>query len=344
MTYQSQRFDFVAAGIPAVNRLARPAVRDLGLADWVQAKSREHGLEVRVSDAGQRSALLARMLGGRRQFLDLFAGPFLGALHGMRPTSATSSHAYPHRDGVALSSEQGVLTFGGLCARMPDTSREQARALADTALRAGVLRRGLVLGCAVCEEVQFQPLERLGQTWTCLRCGATGQLDLAAWRMPVDVPTWFYDLHPVARHFLRDHGEVSVLLSAHLASQTPRLPKAVFQDVEELEFALQGTPRVEVDLITYNDDILTVAECKSTDHLAGGKAKGQAEVAKKCQAVEWLQADRLLFATTALTWSEATRNVIRGGVATYPWGPLGAPEVRLVTGLGTPEVLDERLL
>jgi hypothetical protein len=41
------------------------------------------------------------MLGSRRQFLDLFAGPFLGAF-GMRPTSAPSSHAYPGRDGVAL--------------------------------------------------------------------------------------------------------------------------------------------------------------------------------------------------------------------------------------------------
>ena len=334
ISYQSHRANFVMAGIPAINKLARPAVRDLSLSAWIEAKVREHQLTTQLSAAGHRTALLTRMLGGRRQFVSLFSGPLLAALHGLTPTSSTTTKAYPEHDGVALSSEEGVLSFAGFCARIPGRIPGQVREHLDVALHAGVLRRGLVLQCGTCEQVQFRTVDQIGQTWVCFRCEAGSDLGWRAWKKPEDEPTWFYDLHPVARHLLRDHGDVPALLSTFLASRQDA-EECRFEDVAEVEFIRGGNRVVELDLVAYRDDTLIVAECKSNDHLATTKVGARAEVKKKCQAAAWLKADQMVFATTADAWTSGTSAAIKTAVEEFVWGPLGSPEVHLITGLGT---------
>lgn len=342
ISYESHRFDFVVSGIPEVNKLARPAVRDLSLTAWIEAKGREHDFATRPSPAGHRTNQLTRMLGGRRPFVDLFSGPLLPALQDLLPTSSTTSEAYPNHDGVALGAGEGVLSLAGFNSRVPGLDVDQLRGQLDVMLRAGVLRRGLVLQCETCEEVQFQSVDKIGQTWICARCDASGDLSRAAWKMPNDEPVWFYDLHPVARHFLRDHGDVSALLSAYLAAHRAD-DNAIFHDVSELEFMVKGQPKVEVDLISYVEDTLTVAECKSNDHLATDKTKARDEVNKKCQVAAWLHADQLVFATTASTWTNSTPGVIRSAITAFPWGPLGSPDTYLITGLGTATPITQAL-
>lgn len=332
MTYQSRRCDFILSGTRRENTLARVALRDLSLAAWVRAKAAEHGRTVSPSDAGRRTALLANMLGGRRQYVELFGGPLLPALRAMLTTSATSSKAYPAGDGVSLSSTEGVLTFDGICTRAVDLELPDVRDHVDSALRAGVLRRGLVLGCSTCEQKQFQTVDKLGQRWRCVRCDTQNDLDQRTWKLPADEPTWFYDLHPVGRHVLRENGEVSALLSARLHGQRKDQREA-FGDLEEVEFLQADQPQVEVDLVVYADDVLTVAECKSPGVLTG--RAGKREVGKKCQAAAWLRADQLVFATTAEEWTPATRTLVKDVVAGFGgWGPLGPPDVSFVEGLG----------
>ncbi len=331
LTYQSSRFNFVIAGMSTVNKLASPAVRDLSLRAWVDAKAREHDLTTKLSDAGQRTALLTRMLGGRDAFVDLFAGPLLPALKDLCPSNSSSTKAYPAGDGVALGGGQGVLSFDGFCARV-DRDTSETRDRLDAALRTGVVRRGLVLRCPICEEVQFQTVDKLSQVWTCSRCDAPANLDHAAWKEP-DEPTWFYDLHPVARRLLSDHGEVPAQLSAHLAD-AKREKRSRLQSVEELEFVENGERQVEVDLIAYYDDILVVAECKS-GRLPADKGKASTEVEKKCRAAAWLRADRLVFATSRPSWPQSTPGIIRTALNKSTWNALGPPEVHLITGLGT---------
>lgn len=335
ISYQSHRFNWVIAGIPEVNKLARPAVRDLSLAAWIDAKGREHGFTTRPSTAGHRTALLTRLLGSRQQFVDLFSGPLLPALHALQPTSSSTTVAYPDNDGVALPAGEGALTFAGFKARTPELDTGQLRELLDSTLRAGVLRRGLVLQCRTCEEAQFQPVDKVGQTWTCARCGAPGDLSQPAWKQPAGEPTWYYNLHPAARHLLRDHGDVPAMLSAYLATERQTNPHAQLHDVGELEFVVNGKRQVEADLIAHVDETLTVAECKSTDNVAPSKVKAREEVRKKCQVAAWLQADHFIFATTRPAWTNYTPGVIRSAVAEFSWGPLGPPEVHLITGLGT---------
>ncbi|MGH2600498.1 MAG: hypothetical protein ACRDJ9_14070, partial [Dehalococcoidia bacterium] len=331
-TYESRRPDLVLAGTRPENTLARVALRDMSLSAWIGAKAAEHDLTARPSDAGQRTALLAGMLGGRRPYVELFGGQLLPALRAMLATSASSKQAYPNEDGVSLSSTEGVVTFAGICARAAGLDGDDVRGRVDAALRAGVLRRGLVLLCATCGQKQFQTLDNLGQRWRCVRCDGWSDLDRRAWKLPADEPTWFYDLHPVGRHVLGEHGEVPALLSAYLQKQQKN-QHDVFDDVEEITFLQGNQPQVEVDLVAYANDVLTVAECKSIGEMAGQAAKR--EVRKKCRAAAWLRADRLLFATTAQTWTAASRTLVNDVIRDFDkWGPLGPPQVKFVAGLG----------
>ncbi|MFC7717254.1 hypothetical protein [Nonomuraea recticatena] len=332
VTYGSRRYDLVRGGARPENALARVALRHLSLAAWVRAKAAEHDLSALPSEAGRRASLLASMLGGRRRYIDLFGGPLLPALRAMLATSAKTKEAYPNGDGVSLSSTEGVLTFAGIYARVADMKLADVRELADAALRAGVLRRGMVLRCAACEQKQFQTVEKLSQRWSCVRCNALNDLDRHAWKLPADEPTWYYDLHPVGRHMLSEHGEVPALLSAYLRKQR-KGQRGMFDDLEEVAILRGNQPQVEVDLVAYTDDVLTVAECKTPGELTG--KKGRQEVLKKCRAAAWLRADRLLFATTAEEWTQATRVMVENAVASFSeWGPLGSPQVEFVARLG----------
>jgi hypothetical protein len=291
-------------------------------------------VSVHPSDAGRRTALLTRMLGSRQAFVDLFGGDLLPALRALRPENPRTDMSYPDRDGVVLGSREGVLTFEGFVRRAPSLDSDVVRDRVDAVLQAGVLRRGLVLQCSVCEQKQFQTIDAVGQRWACSRCGAENGLNRRAWKKPVEEPIWFYDLHPVGRQVLAGNGDVPALLAAYLAAR-PGYPIGFppYQDVEEIEFRRGGDRQAEADLIAYWQDTLMVAECKSSDHLAKQGTGARAEVIKKCRIVQWLRADDLLFATTAPTWSAATRTHIEQAVRSFDWGQTGPPRVYVVTGL-----------
>jgi len=337
ISHLSSRLDFVATGTQNINRIARPALRELSLHAFIAAKATEHGMTIRVSDAGQRTAQLTRMLGGRDKFTALFGGRMLPVLHDLCPSSTTNDKAYPDGDGVALRVGEGVLSFDGICARATGMDRSDIHDQVDAALRAGVLRRGLVLRCQVCLTKQLQTIDKVGQRWNCDRCDATNDLDHGTWHISTDEPTWFYGLHPVGEHLLRDHGDVPALLAAHLSQPAPARP-STYQDVTEIEFVTDGKPTVEADLIAYRGDTLIVAECKSSGALGStSNTAMRAEIVKKCRAAAWLQADQLVFATTAAAWKPGVENAVRGNASSFDqWPAFNLPAILLITGLGGP--------
>lgn len=332
ISHRSRRFDFVQGGIPQVNRIPRPAFKDLSLVDWVGAKASQHGFSTVVKGAGGHTTQLARMLGGREAFLDLFAGPLLPALRGFHAEGDSTRESYPDCDGVRIQAGEGVLNFAGICARSGALTTREVREKLDPAVRAGVLIRGLVLGCATCNEVQFQAVDKLRQRWVCARCDAINDLDHTSWKYPVEEPTWFYDLHPIARRLLKEHGEIPALLAARLA--IVGIGES-YRDLAEMTFVEGSKPRAEIDLIAYRGDTLIVAECKSADHLDGTKKQMTAEVTKKCQVASMLQADLLIFATTAQAWQAATHTAITDAVRGFKWPAIGAPELQFVESLGS---------
>jgi hypothetical protein len=330
ISHQSRGLDFYIGRGKQMNRGPRLAFKDLSLPDWVAAKARQHGQSTLIKGPGRRTAQLERMLGGRAPFLELFAGPLLPALRAFQAPGPSSRRAYPAGDGVRIRAGEGVLSFAGICARSGSLGPGEVRDRLDSALRAGVLVRGLVLRCPTCEEVQFQALDRLRQRWDCARCEAINDLNRPSWKDPIGEPTWFYDLHPIARRLLEDNGEISALLAARLRK------RQTYCDLAEVTFVEDGKPRAEIDLIAYRDDTLIVAECKSSDHLDGTRKQMKAEVIKKCRIASMLQADLLIFATAAAEWQTATRTAIIDALQEFEWSAIGAPDLEFIENLGIP--------
>ncbi|WP_157124948.1 hypothetical protein [Nocardia pseudovaccinii] len=320
------------SGIPELNRLPRPKLRDLSLPDWVRGKVAQHGLTTHLSGAGHKTAQLERMLGGRKEFLALFAGPLLPALRKMKATGKRTKDCYPNGEGARIRANYGVLYFGGFRQLVPGLSPVEIRQLLDPVLEAGVIRTGLALICRVCTEEQFQAIDRLGQRWTCERCDSINNLNMAAWNKPEHESIWSYDLHPVGRQVLDEHGEVPAALASYLS-----LIEGCknYQDISEIYLAKGTKAQAELDVVAYRDDTLIIGEAKSAAEIASTtKEKRVADVRKKCLAAVWLQADELVFGTSEPVWKPNAETDIRQAIENFNWSDIGRPTVRLISGLG----------
>jgi hypothetical protein len=253
-----------------------------------------------------------------------------------------SSAAYPHGEGVVLLNgiREGYLTFAGMLKFAEDgTSTGALRDAVDAIAARGVVRRGLVLGCATCNRPSFTAVGNLAQVNQCPRCGAANELARQQWRDPIEEPAWYYDLHPVVRELLADNGEVPLLLSRHLRS-TSRW----YDDAPELELRdATGSPVAEADLIAASDNSLIIAEAKSNNTLGSNPREIKRAAAKRVKLADVLRADQIILATTQQDWSPSSPTAMRDAVNGHSWGAGLPPSVRLVTGLGGDQVQDLRL-
>jgi hypothetical protein len=223
----------------------------------------------------------------------------------------------------------GILKYGKAEAGKEADFRRQV----DDMLARGVLRRGLILGCAQCGKPAFTTIDNLAQVNRCPRCSALNDLSQPRWRKPDTEPQWYYDLHPTVREHLSQDGDIPLLLSHYLRTKARR-----YVDVAELELIdAVGNPLAEADLIAISDGQLITAEAKRPGSL--GKAKLAQAAAKRALLAEQLHADQILLATADSQWQEASINTLCKQVRTRPWA-IPAPRVRLVCGLGTDEIVD----
>jgi hypothetical protein len=341
ITFDAGRLGFVAGTAP-LSRLARPRLREPGLAEWARLLARQSGLGLGLSSAGRRAETLRQMWGSREGFVGSMTGELLPVLRAFQPSHAKSSDAYPDGEGVVLLNgvREGYLTFTGMLRYAggkigPAALRDSVDALAAS----GVVRRGLILGCGTCGRPSFIAVGNLAQVNQCPRCGAANELARMRWRDPVEEPKWYYDLHPVARELMADHGEVPLLLSRHLRSTAHW-----HDDVPELELRdACGNPVAEADLIAASNDEVIVAEAKSNDALGKNPREVKRAAAKRVMLAGVLRADQIVLATTQPEWNASSLTEIRSAVKGHPWPAGLRPRVRLVTGLGTDHVEDLRL-
>lgn len=340
ISYESHRYNFVLAGTPLVSRLARPRLRQLGLLDWTRALAEQEAVSVALSQAGRRVEILRRLIGSRQRLAESFSGPLLPALRAFRPNGRTTSSAYPDHGGVLLGVGQGYLTFGGIRARVASSlSDADLRAQLDILLSTRILRRGTVLDCAECEQPSFIAVDQLAQVNVCIRCGSPNELAQPRWRHPPEEPTWFYDLHPAARELLGDNGEVPLLLSHHL-----RTKSRVYDDIAEIEATRTGAskPFAETDLVSICDDEVIVAEAKSNSDLGRNASEIRRAAAKRVLFASLVQAQQLVLATTQAGWRQTSLTAISTAVTEHHW-MAGPPTLRVIAGLGSGSVSDERL-
>ncbi|GIH24614.1 hypothetical protein Aph01nite_29240 [Acrocarpospora phusangensis] len=344
IVYESERFNFIAAGTSPVSRLARPRLRVPGLARWADLMARQADRRMRFSAAGRRVEVMRQLWGDRATLASQFAGPMLPVLRKFRPTAKKSTLALSEANGDVLATGAGqhlweaYLTFSGVLhyGEADKGSTQVFREQVDEMLTRGILRRGLILGCELCGRPAFLEIGDLAQMNRCPRCSAANSLSQARWRKPEDEPQWYYDLHPTVREHLAQDGEIPLLLSHHLRSGSRE-----YNDAAELELSDDSGPLAECDLVALRDGKIITAEAKRTGSLGEGKTLRQA-IAKRALLAEQIQADQILLATTDAKWQQASVDALRQEIRQRPW-TMPAPQARLICGLGTATVTDMEL-
>ena len=117
--------------------------------------------------------------------------------------------AFPNREGCVVRDES-YLHFGGMCFIAGIDADSAARDTID----------GLLVICLACTHAAFIPIEDVATTIRCPRCLHHSDLTRERWKLPIEEPQWYYDLHPIARSLLKDNGHVPLLLSQHLRSKS----------------------------------------------------------------------------------------------------------------------------
>ena len=178
------------------------------------------------------------------------------------------------------------------------------RAWLDDRLLTGAIRTGLILGCAVCPWRDFYPIDDVGTSFRCSRCGSANALTYARWRKPEAGPIWFYELHPTAAEFLAQHGDAPLLAAHHhpAARSTDSIEY-------ELEFADASSSKswAEVDFAILGRSGLILGEAKSNGKLDGTNAGARvSDVRKLLRAANTVMAGEVCFATVG-AWDSAAK-------------------------------------
>ncbi|MBY8863973.1 hypothetical protein K7711_46440 [Nocardia sp. CA2R105] len=335
ISFESGRFDFVAAGAALEWRLARPKLRFPSLLDWARARARLHEMTVTLSSPGANAELLAEVLGSRNELAELFATPLAHALRAF-VTDRAATESIPRDQGCTVHNET-FLTFRGICEQSRQERDIDLRDRVDHLVERGFLIRGLVLGCAYCTHVSFVAIDNIASTVRCQRCLRESTLTRARWREPFDEPRWFYDLHPTARTLVGANGHVPLLLSHHL-----RRGSRGFTDVAEFNLiGSDNSKHSETDLLALTDRQLAVAEAKSNDRLGANKVERNRAVSKRITIAKVLQADEIILATTQSSWDSASITAMTAAVGYHNRDNARPVRLRAITGLGSAEVTDQ---
>lgn len=338
-TVESERYDMIVSGQAPATKLARPRLRAPGLKTWANLMALQQGSTMVLSAAGQRVEIARELWGGRAALAAGFTGPMAAVLHRFRPVKKPEQLKLTPEEGDGLRTGAGdelfepYLTFTGMTrAAGPALSTNQVREQVDHYLRQGIMRRGLILGCARCPWVAFHAIDHLQQTNACPRCATPNALDQARWRDPFEEPTWYYDLHPTIRTLVVQNGDVPLVLSHHLRTTT-----RAYTDVAELElYDANGSALAELDLLAHADGQLITAEAKRPADL--GKKIVEA-MYKRALLADRLQADQIVLATTGEQWEAKHLQAFVNELRQHRWTRV-IPRGRLISGLGTPTITD----
>lgn len=330
VTFHAQNMGLVMSSESLQQSTARPLLHFPSLLEWIveRGKAYESPCEVNVSDAGRRAKVAARLFGNRERLVEELP-QVLDVLREFLPPSNRSSQSYPERDGVVLAGRQGLLSFQAVLRVLGEgVGKREARDVMDRLLEGGVLRRGLVLNCEDCGQLSFYPLESLRQENSCPRCTSNNSLSLSRWRMPIEEPQWYYDLHGAIREMLAQDGDVPLLAARYLKRKSRN-----FYDVPEVDFIDERGVVREVDLVALANDQLIVGEAKRRANL-GGRSDRAKSVDKLVHIARVLQADQLLLCSTEnAEWAHSDVAALQQRLAPQEWTAGPPPSLRILTGL-----------
>ncbi|MFD9196062.1 hypothetical protein ACFWCA_48640 [Streptomyces phaeochromogenes] len=329
ITYSSHRFDFVPRGASLAGTLAAPRLRWPSLPTLLTMTAAPH--PVQPSAAGKRTAVTQRLLGSRTALEDLAAGPGWHLLKTFLPEQQHESQ--PEETWWALKTSV-VMSFRALDA-VPaehEWDSQQRRTQVDEWTRQGVLRRGLALGCVDCPAFEFYPLDEVAQHYRCRRCGAVNELVQARWKRDTSEPEWYYELHPAVAELIDKNADVPLLATRYLRRQILGMAPLVGAEFEILR---DGKPFVEIDFALATSDEIWLGEAKKSSALGNGHRDIKKELCKLLDGCRAVAAQRLILATAAPAWSTATVTVAARELHGLSMAHKYAPDIYLLTAVGT---------
>lgn len=305
ISFDSGRWDFVAAGASPYGQLAQPQLRWPSLHEMLDCAAHRTGQGIRTSAPGYLGRLVAGLFNGRSALTT--------NLHGSARQVLDQFLDSPKRNGPVTAGGIGLhggifLTFVDLQQRVSAMNPDELRSWLDEQVQLGVIRVGHILDCEVCHWLDFYVLADVGSTFSCKRCATANYLTVERWRMPIDGASWFYDLHPTVRTFLRDHGDTP-LLAVQALTHTGMRP--VLTEFEFEIVAVNGKPIAEIDFAFVSRGRLVIGEAKSNGTLDGrNKAERVRDARKLITAADTLGASEICYGS-ATTWSRSAREAIR---------------------------------
>lgn len=332
ITYWSHRWDFVPSGASLAGSLAGPRLAWPSLSKLLSTAAEPH--LVQPSPAGKRARVTQRLLGSRTELEDMAATDRWELLRHWLP--GPEREALPEHSWWELKAGT-VLSWAGISAcPAPAWSVEGRRAQVDTWTSQGALRRGLVLGCASCPIYEFYPLDEIHQHYACRRCGSSNVLEQQRWKLPLEEPPWYYELHPAVAELLTNDGNYPLLATRHLRSQAPARSALV---TEEFELVDQGEAYVEFDFAVATLDALYVGEAKKGNSLAPNVKTTRRELNKLLEGSRQVGATHLVLATAASTWKETMLLTVKEQVHGDVRAGKNTPQIVLLTALETTPAL-----
>ncbi len=329
-------FGFVPAGATPRQRTARPRLVAPSLSSWVREMAGASALQVHTSDAGHVAEVATRLWGSREALAeDLWRHGEL--FREFLSESEQTKTRYPNLDGVVLRRD-GYLSWPAIRRMMPDDSDdEEVRAGVDRLVALGGLRRGLILRCPDCAQVQFSTPHDPQFGAPCSRCGARVPVSQETWKLPVAEPTWYYDLHPVVRRMLGDHGDVPLLAERHIRQQVRRLV-----GLAETDIVSEGRVKGEVDIICGAEELVVVGEAKAEPTMKPADATKKARLLPLVASA--LRADLILLASGRQgDWDDAVVRKLQDAVSSQRWVTGFPPAIRVISGLRSDQVKDVTL-
>jgi hypothetical protein len=288
--------------------LVRPALRLPGAAETVRRLAGAAGYEVRPSQTGRLNQALIQMWGGLEAAAADLSGQARSLLDALTPSPGIKDG--PRENSLVVN-------------RLPYVRAEDARALLgldeagtrrelDRLLRLGVLRRGLILRCSRCHWLDWYPIDRIGQRFTCGRCDHGSLLEQDRWHLPVLEPAWYYDLDHAIREALRLDGHVPVLALDRLRAENPQ----GFSYTTDFEVIRNGGSHPpEIDFAVIADGWLILGEAKKNDRLAGDRHEEKRKIDRLATVARDLTADYVCLATAAAQWNPGTVTLADGALA-----------------------------
>ncbi|WP_407563120.1 hypothetical protein [Streptomyces sp. 184] len=328
ITYWSHRWDFVPSGASLAGSLAGPRLAWPSLGRILSAAAKPH--LVQLSPASKRARIAQQLVGSRTQLEDLAAADHWELLCHWRPGPRLD--ALPQNGWWQLKTGV-VLSWTGIAASPEPTDwpAEKLRAQIDTWTAQGVLRRGLVLGCSSCPIYEFYPVGEINQHYACRRCGSSNTFEQQRWKLPLEEPQWYYELHPAIAELIENDGNYPLLATRHLRSQATTRSALV---TEEFELLDQGNPYVEFDFAVATLDALYLGEAKKNDTLGKTARITKREVNKLLKGSRAVGATHLVLATPATTWKNMTLTAVKDQIDGDLRAGEPTPHIVLLTGLG----------